>query len=213
MRGGYEGGCPIWGPCFFWTSFLDQTSCACHQAGLNQIWMNVSFSEQKYCWTSKATCDTWQISHGHCLKSVWKVSQKYSLNTKFWLWSKTLISNLLRKSETWNQDKTKGWRRVMEEHTSFRRGGQADRGGEGCDDGRGDGVLLSDGQHSPPWDQPQQLQVSLPSPPTHPSPKKSESKTCSTLDASFSFFTFLSTSCNKSANIESKPRRSNSLWR
>ena len=80
----------------------------------------------------------------------------------------------------------------MEEHTSFRRGGQADRGGEGCEDGRGDGVLLSDGQHPPPWDQPQQLQVS---PSTHPSPKKSESKTCSTLDASFSFFTFLSMSC------------------
>ena len=56
----------------------------------------------------------------------------------------------------------------MEEHTSFRRGEQADRGGEGCEDGRGDGVLLSDGQHPPPWDQPQQLQVSLPFPSTHP---------------------------------------------
>ena len=96
----------------------------------------------------------------------------------------------------------------MEEHTSFRRGEQADQGGEGCEDGRGDGVLLSDGQHPPPWDQPQQLQVS---PPTHSSPKKSESQTCSFLDTSSSFFAFLSTSCNDSANIESKPRQSNSL--
>ena len=76
----------------------------------------------------------------------------------------------------------------MEEHTSFRRGGQADRGGEGCEDGRGDGVLLSDGQHPPPWDQPQQLQVSLPSPSTHPSPKKSESKTCSFLHCKHKIF-------------------------
>ena len=49
--------------------------------------MNVSFSEQKHCWTSNATCDTWRISH---VKHQISISGRYSLNTKSWLWSVSL---------------------------------------------------------------------------------------------------------------------------
>ena len=65
---------------------------------------------------------------------------------------------MISKSQTWNQGETKGWKRVMEEQTSFKRG--EERGGEGfCHDGRGDGVLLFDGERPPPRNQPQQLQA------------------------------------------------------
>ena len=56
----------------------------------------------------------------------------------------------------------------MEEQTIFRRSEQKERGGEGCHDGRGDGVLLFDGERPPPRDQPQQLQATSFSTQTHP---------------------------------------------